>query len=466
MQSLLLFILLTSLSSSLFSAYDANHIAILELDNSANDSSGNGYNFTNSGVNFVTEPKPPQGSHSAGNNYAIGREFTSPAAFDAYMSGRTAWTIEGYVYYTGWGAFSSLLFSNYSGSTGVQMRLAPSAVLAGINGVDYTFSGTYLLNTWYYWAVSFDGTTTRCYVFPAFQMSTEPIISQNVNTAWTGAALLLGRGKSTSWELPLNGYLDRVVVSDVARTQFPSWQGTPSVYPTDLSGLLCWFDSESSTATGITLTAITNKATGGATTIAGTVLKVQDPACRNRNVLDFGLTATANSLATHASFGALGRGDSTWIWHGYPPTLTGNGGDTVMGLNTNGANCGSFSIGNTIIMGWDSCDTYGLTEFGTAGATTYQVFTTMIRGGKLYRWTDYSEIKTNGNAVNFNLVNGGVFVGNWLGRVWRGRLSEALVYNRALSEDERLGIVTYLKNGGSARPSAYKFVGKRIISGP
>lgn len=216
-----------------------------------------------------------------------------------------------------------------------------------------------------------------------------------------------------------------------------------AILPSTRPGLIFWANSSDITGTTATVWPLR---VGGTMTTSNTIsVNVSDSGLHGKQTISFD---SGELFTQSSSIAAMGTGDRSIFWCSYPFATTGAAGDVILATpNTAGTNCRSHAISDTNFWGWGTGDIGSLTAYGNAGGTTYQVMQFMISAGGIYRWTN-NTVKTSGTSFGCNdTPTGAVAIGSWQGRNFVGRFSEALIYNRFVTEDERKGIVEYLLYG-------------------
>lgn len=212
---------------------DANSVAIYELDNAITDSSGNGHTLLNdaSPVPFVTSPAPPDGSSHWAGPYLTNQFYTLPPSFDSVYEGLTTWTVEGYIRANSIANTPNIFTFHESDTRYVIIEITATGALriATDNGFTDSAAGLVAINTDYYLALSFDGTTIRAYVSPALNIDSV-VDASRVDTSGAIPNTLAGGAEIGRWERspffnPFNGYIDAVQYSDIRRLTFPTGAG-------------------------------------------------------------------------------------------------------------------------------------------------------------------------------------------------------------------------------------------------
>jgi hypothetical protein len=141
----------------------------------------------------------------------------TPSTMYATMDGATSWTIEGYVYITGYGA-NQAIFGGIAGAAGHPSLYHDSTgSFAWNDGATdtYVFVGGAVLNTCINWAVSADGANVRIY-FDNVLKATKA--QKNYPT---GGISLGVRGTPAQYPSAAS-YIDNVRISNITRSSFPT----------------------------------------------------------------------------------------------------------------------------------------------------------------------------------------------------------------------------------------------------
>lgn len=209
--------------------YFSNVVALLHMDGSNLDTSivdvtGRAWSRTGTGT-FLSNEQTKFGTTSLKNtNYSS--DFNTAAGI---LTGTDLFTIEGWFYLLG----PAFYGGNYRANTliaqspggahgGFGLEIDPSGKLwmdfragnAGDGGVGGTTTVSY--NQWYFFAISWDGTTHRGFLNGNMEYS----VAKSFGWKNTGAPFRLGRMTETpsDWERAINGYLDEIrVTTGVAR---------------------------------------------------------------------------------------------------------------------------------------------------------------------------------------------------------------------------------------------------------
>lgn len=198
---------------------------LFSTSQSFNDTSGNGYHLTQSGVvpvaAFPCAPIPAQGNYSAGP-FTDTKYLNCPAGLCTAMSSNT-FTIEGWLYMHTLPT-NSKLFANTTGTVVDCAVDSAGQLVFTIAATSLTSpASSIVVGKWYYVAfvytsaasggkVIYLGETPETAVAIASATQTQAI------TGLSGAKI----GNAIIGGAPLNGYLDRLVFSTVARTSFPT----------------------------------------------------------------------------------------------------------------------------------------------------------------------------------------------------------------------------------------------------
>lgn len=211
-----------------------NTVCILNFEGNANDSSGNAYNFTNTGsVTFNTSPAPiPQGLNNAGQ-FSDTKYFTAPAGTLTGLSTISTFTIQFYVYVDSLTSHPVLVRWADSGSNYLEILATGDAFWASAGDANLSSTvGDFVEDTWYH--VAWVGSATSRTIYKN-GVSIATVASGNAIGTLTNFEL----GRHVSFPtFFLNGYLDQFRVSNVAVTSFPTRDSTNSNRSMDLDEML------------------------------------------------------------------------------------------------------------------------------------------------------------------------------------------------------------------------------------
>lgn len=205
----------------------SNTVALYNLNNALTDSSGNSYTLTNTGsVPFATSPTPVEGTHEAGS-FGGTSYLSPPAGFTAAMNGKTAWTVEGYLYATSLanGPIVISLGCESSGAVYQNFRILSTGALRVINNASgFADSSTGLVTTGAWFFFFFQGTNTylRAGVSPAASPDATVDVTLAADATVGNYQTDMGNYRPQLNTFNFSGYLDAVRFSDTIRTSFPT----------------------------------------------------------------------------------------------------------------------------------------------------------------------------------------------------------------------------------------------------
>jgi len=212
MKKLILIIALMCLAASVRAAtyYDSSVISVLELENNITDIYGN-TGWTSSNM-IYSNTVYKYGSYSAGlkNNNSMN--------FKLNVDSNTWKTVEFYAYYSVTSA------TNMYMSSSPEMFIMPNTTNLRVyaNGGNVTITPM-TQNAWHHLAYTFDGTNVKAYLDNSL-IGTRSAAGLTYTAIW-----LFNR---TALVQPFGGYMDRVVISNIVKTSFPSLPehtATPSI---------------------------------------------------------------------------------------------------------------------------------------------------------------------------------------------------------------------------------------------
>ena len=219
-----LILALLLLASPVF-AVDGNTVDRWTFEQNANGSS---YNWIENGtLTYNTSPTAPQGTYQIGpftsGNYL---DVTSTSSMTAVMNGATAWSAEGFFYFNSLSTEPALFEFYQSAGSNVWVQVTNlGAVRLGINGAvgADTATGTIVTGAWYFIAATGTNTGGKLYVSLADNIDSVADATSAGNFTLPSAIEHITLGKLVlAVGRTLNGYLDAVEISKVARTSFPT----------------------------------------------------------------------------------------------------------------------------------------------------------------------------------------------------------------------------------------------------
>jgi hypothetical protein len=206
-------------------------IALYEFENNGLDSSGNGYDLVEVGTVPFQAGGPAGGAYQAGP-FTDTDYFNTPAGFNAALSGLSVWTWEFYVTPNSVAnspivllsvddglAFFEILPPPFEGA-GKFHRLFARPVLA------QSADGEFVVGNTYHVAVVCDGSSVSVYkaLYSGGELGPHSLIASAASGATFGTVTdsFVGRSSLAFPTFALDGYVDEMRISNVARTSFPT----------------------------------------------------------------------------------------------------------------------------------------------------------------------------------------------------------------------------------------------------
>jgi len=201
----------------------ANTIALYNFENNALDSSGNGYDLVTVGtLAYNTTPTPiPQGLMDVGV-FSDSNYFDTPGGFKTALSGLAAGTIEGYVYFNS--ITNTPMICSWNDSTDNYFYVTAAGALGftqqSVTNIE-SAPGLIITGGWYDVAATWDGSNLNIYINNTNVGSVSASYETQAMTAFLIGRFNLADGFS------LDGYMDELRFSSVARTTFPTVDPAP-----------------------------------------------------------------------------------------------------------------------------------------------------------------------------------------------------------------------------------------------
>lgn len=205
-----------------------------------NDNGPNAYHLTEqlgSGVHtpylaYPCTPVPPQGNFAFGGDVSNNSYLNAPAGFRSTMNGRSAWCIEGWVYFQGIAGTSKALWGFTDTTASSLVSNTDGSLTFKLNNVDLTSgAGVVTAGNWYYIACSFSSGTANA---KAICVGLTPETCVSVTTATQTyvptaiSAFYLGRNSGGS--ALQSGYQARVYVTNAVKTSaFPTGPSSSAI---------------------------------------------------------------------------------------------------------------------------------------------------------------------------------------------------------------------------------------------
>jgi len=167
------------------------------------------------------------------------------------------------------------------------------------------------------------------------------------------------------------------------------------------------------------------------------------------NLISFSASGTSDRL-NNQTMTALGDGSRTVIFFSQP--FDTESGDIVVGLSTSGSAGTAWGLTDTTIYGFAGpYDVTGLAAFGNRGGSAEQIMMVTYNNAaqKINRYRNGTAVTVNANRSSSAYATAaGYIVGNWSGsggnRPFTGDVGEILIFDRVLSEAERIMLENHL----------------------